>query len=389
MQLGRAVAVPNDSGSIAERPIPGWVAQHRGAVQATLDLACWVSALVAAVLQRHDFDAQAVHWNELGLYLTLLVGVAIPVAAAAGLYRSRWQFGSYEEVAALACVAGSVGVSAGLVNRFVINRWVPVGASITAPVFALVLMFAARYIWRGWIDRKLRPEPSKAQRIIVFGAGEAGRQAVVSMMRNPASRYLPVALLDDDATKRGQRIRNLSVVGTRADLFEVARKMDASAVLIAIPSAGAVVVRELVRLAREAKIETRVLPSLDELPTGEVTEHDIRVVSEADLLGRRHIQTDVASIAGYLTGKRVLVTGAGGSIGSELCRQLSRLNLNRWSCWTEMSPVCMPCNSPLRDVPCWTPRTWWWLTFGTGTAWMRCSGSTARRWCSTPRRSNT
>ncbi len=185
-------------------------------------------------------------------------------------------------------------------------------------------MAAIRWVWRLGHERKLRPTGEDITRVIVFGAGEAGAQLVTTMLRSRSSPYLPVAILDDDKAKRSLRIMGVPVVGGRKDMKTEAARFDAEALVIALPSAGAEVLRAIAERAADSHLRVLVLPSVTELLGTSIGLSDIRPISEDDLLGRRVIDTDVDAIAGYLTGRRVLVTGAGGSIGSELCRQLYR-----------------------------------------------------------------
>jgi len=189
-------------------------------------------------------------------------------------------------------------------------------------------MVGARYAWRLQHERRQRP-PQTAQPLLVYGAGEAGAQVITSLMRNPTSPYRPVGLIDDDPSKENLRVRGVPVLGTGLVLPAVVKRTGATALLLAIPSADAVLVRELSAFCLHHTLDFRVVPSTAELLEGDAKATDIRAVTEADLLGRREIKTDLASIAHYLTGKRVLVTGAGGSIGSELCRQLKPLGPER------------------------------------------------------------
>ena len=163
-----------------------------------------------------------------------------------------------------------------------------------------------------------------AKRAIVFGAGDGGEQVINSLLKTRDSPFIPVALLDDGPAMRNARIRHLRVLGSREELGDVARRLKADTLIVAIPSASSALIRELSNLAGKANLDVRVLPPVSDLlaqPSLRVA--DIRTVTEEDLMGRHAIETDVDAIAGYLTGSRVLVTGAGGSIGSELCRQIS------------------------------------------------------------------
>ena len=149
------------------------------------------------------------------------------------------------------------------------------------------------------------------------------------MLTDQNSRSLPVALLDDDPSKSRRSIMGVRVAGTLDDLDHVATSHDADLVVIAIPSATSALIQRVVTTARQAGIEVRTLPSTSELVTAPVSVGDIRPVTEKDLLGRAEVEVDTEIIGAYLTGKRVLVTGAGGSIGRELCCQLSRLEPER------------------------------------------------------------
>lgn len=295
----------------------------RLAPQVFIDLLFWTAALAMAATMRMEFQVDDVHWGGLAKLLPLVWLVQVAAGLGFGLYLGRSRYGSFEEVAG---VAKAVAVTTGVI--FLIDlgtgspHLVPLSAIVAASFIAMVLMASVRYARRLYGQQRNRPRAEGIQRVVVFGAGEAGAQVITAMLRDPSSPYLPVALLDDDASKRNLRIMGVPVSGTRARLAEVAAHHDATFVLIAIPSATSAVVLELTALAEAVGLHTKVLPSTRELYGDAVRIDDIRDVTPADLLGRHEIRTDLDSIAGYLTGKRVMVTGAGGSIGSELCRQL-------------------------------------------------------------------
>ncbi|MCB1040820.1 MAG: polysaccharide biosynthesis protein, partial [Acidimicrobiales bacterium] len=306
--------------------------QHSGSrgrrrLQVVADIASMVVAAMLAMAFRYDFDVPASLRGRM-VWFALLSGVVFAICGAArGLYAGRWSFGSFEEMSALvgaivlATAALVVGVAAVHVDS---HRIVPLSVPLIASTIMLTFGAGVRYVWRLFLERHLRPQSDAAERLVVIGAGEGGQQIITAMLRNPSGRYLPVAIIDDDPTKQNLRIRNVPVCGTNADLAAVARSHDASTVLLAIPTADSTLVRTYADLARANGLRLLVLPSVGELYGAEVSTADIRPVTHADLLGRHEVDTDVDSIAGYVTGKRVLVTGAGGSIGSELSRQLYR-----------------------------------------------------------------
>ncbi len=295
---------------------------NRLAISLGIDAAAWALGITLAMLVRFELSfGEWRSWN-VPAALTLFIALQIGSGFAFGLYVGRWRFGSFEEVAALVRAAITVSLL-GTLAGILLSRLVPSSVSLAAGAIALLLMGAARYTWRLAADRRLRPSEASA-RVVVFGAGNGSLQALQAMLRNPESNYLPVALLDDDPAKQNLRLLGVPVRGTRSDLAAVAAEAKAGLLVIAVPSLQSDVVRELSDAALEIDLPVRVLPPTEELFNGEVGLSDIRPLTEADLLGRHVIDTDIEAIADYLNGRCVLVTGAGGSIGSELCRQIHR-----------------------------------------------------------------
>lgn len=243
------------------------------------------------------------------------------VSAFLRLHHGRYAVGSAEEIKALAVAVGASSTAVLLVDVLHGSpRMMPLSVPLLAGVLSFVVMLGLRLTIRLQREGALRPRVG--QRTLVFGAGNAGEQLVRSMLGDPQSPYLPVGLLDDDPTKRHLRIRGIRMLGGRDQIRAAALAAGAEALVIALPSAESALVREVSRDATEAGLAVKVLPGLSELLHGRVGIRDVRDIDVADILGRRQIDTDLEEIAGYLRGKRVLVTGAGGSIGSELCRQI-------------------------------------------------------------------
>jgi FlaA1/EpsC-like NDP-sugar epimerase len=295
----------------------------RRRLQALADGSAMAASVLVAGLLRYEFEVPEGQIGRLLWFAALGAALLVGAGTLRGLYGGRWGFGSFEEVSALVesvVLATLVMIAVALVA----DRAVPLSVPLIASTLVLSSSAGIRYIWRAFHDRQLRPSSDDVERMVVIGAGEGSHQIVTAMLRNPSGRYLPVALLDDDPLKRNLRVRGVPVRGSRLNLEKVAAAEAASVALLAIPSAGSGLIREVEEQARQAGLRLLVLPSSSELYGAEVGMSDIRPVTPADLLGRHEIDTDVDSIAGYLTGKRVLVTGAGGSIGSELCRQIYR-----------------------------------------------------------------
>ena len=195
-------------------------------------------------------------------------------------------------------------------------------------VFLVVAMCASRFMYRmlRTVIQEYR-HTSEQVKIMIIGAGEA---ANVLMREIANSRYLDnskvVCIIDDDAKKVGKYIRGVKIVGNRNQIKEYARYYDIDEIIFAIPSASQDTKREILNICKETNCNLKIIPGVYQMMDGEINVQDIRNVDVDDLLGRDPIKVDVESILGYVSGKTVLVTGGGGSIGSELCRQLVKHN---------------------------------------------------------------
>lgn len=296
--------------------------EYRFAWLAGWDSLSWAMAMWLAIWVRYDFNVGRIGTAGVWLAIALTVSIQVVVGLWQGLYMGRWRLGSFEEIEALLkTVLLAVGA---LLLVDIPTRWVPISVPVAAVFIALVAMAAVRYGWRVLIDRGRRPSGIGAARVLVFGAGEGADQVITAMLRDPSSPYLPVGILDDDPRKSQLRIRSVRVRGTKVDLATVAADLRADVLLIAIPSASGPLVRELAALGTAAGLRVMAVPAMNSRFDDNIGVEDIRPLTTTDLLGRREIDTDIDGIAKYLTGRRVLVTGAGGSIGSELCRQVHR-----------------------------------------------------------------
>jgi len=287
------------------------------------DAAIWFVAIFGATWLRFDFKATLVFAASTLIFAVAAMAGHLLVGALIGPYAVSHQRGSFEESTDIGrCVTvTSVGllVWALIAHPILVPRSVPV----VAGALAMMGMFAVRFLIRSWRNSHTA-SLGHERRVIVFGAGDAGRRLLRSMLRDEESGFFPVALLDDDKTKERLRIDGVRMRGTRRDIDDVARRFDATALVVALPLADAGVIRELSELAAAAGLDILVLPPLRDIIGGQPTPYDLRDVNLEDLLGRRPISLDTTVIAEQLAGRSVLVTGAGGSIGSELCRQIAR-----------------------------------------------------------------
>jgi FlaA1/EpsC-like NDP-sugar epimerase len=295
---------------------------RRIALLTAVDCGSWLFALWLATLLRFDLVRGADVSGRTALLLLVVVVSQSVAGALSGLYTGRWRTCSFEEAfAIIVTIAGTASVA--LAVNAASGRPLPTGAVFGAVPIALLSVAGTRCLLRLHRQRPGRPDAA-ASRVVVFGAGDGAAHVLKDMLRTRRCAYIPVALLDDDPAKRHLHMHGVRVRGDRTALTRVAAQCEADTLLIAIPSADATLIRELADKAAKIGMRTRVLPEVAELFDGKVGVADIRPVSYSDLLGRHEVVIDVASIAGYLRGQRVLVTGAGGSIGSELCRQLHK-----------------------------------------------------------------
>jgi FlaA1/EpsC-like NDP-sugar epimerase/dTDP-4-amino-4,6-dideoxygalactose transaminase len=275
-----------------------------------------------------SIHSRALAWSVAMVAVPAVMQVAI--GTTHGLYVGRWPHGSYEEVGALARTVPLVLVFTLLVG-LVLAPPVSLAVEGARAAVAVTIMGAFRYAGRTARESRQRRRRADAVgdrvRVLVVGAGWGGEQSIEAMHLDADSPYRPVALVDDEPRLANRRIGGVRVVGTLADIGRVVEDHGIGMVLIAIPSAGGETIRRVCDAVGDRAVEVRVLPPVAKLFTRAVGMDDIRPVTEADLLGRREVRTDVAAIARYLADKRVLVTGAGGSIGAELCQQLWRVGV--------------------------------------------------------------
>lgn len=297
--------------------------RHRGIALTLFDVVAWVIAGMSAALLRWDFVPAAVPWSRVAVTCVTLVVLYLSLGSVLRLHQGRAVLATVDETVMIGIVAAAVGVVVFVANLLVI--WVPRSLPLSASIIAVTIMLLGRAGYRSAVlTERRRSAGGDAEPVVVIGAGDAARQVVSSMLHTPDSPYLPVALLDDDRTKRHLKIARVPVKGQIKDLAEVAAEVDATTVVVAVPSAGRDLFQRVSSLARPAQLDVKVLPGVQELFAGPVGIRDIRDINLDDILGRQQVDTDLSSIADYLSGKRVLVTGAGGSIGSELCRQIQR-----------------------------------------------------------------
>lgn len=259
--------------------------------------------------------------------LLLCAGIAVlaytALARTLRLHQGRHLIGSFDEIMPLGVVVAAAACIVTVLNALSPDRIIPMTAPLIAAPIVLVLAGTVRCAVRLAILRETRHLQADAtSRALIVGAGEVGRALADSMRRDPSSVWEPVAFLDDDPRKRHLRHAGAPVLGTTAQLAEAVQRSSAEVLVIATPFISADTIGALTAEAAEIGLTMKIVPPLGEM-IGGVRHTDLREIQPQDLLGRRPVATDLTTISGMLAGKTVLVTGAGGSIGSELCRQIA------------------------------------------------------------------
>jgi FlaA1/EpsC-like NDP-sugar epimerase len=278
------------------------------------------------------FDSGIPHRYELLLMDTIIVTVAMKLAIFAlfGLYSKLWRFVDQKDFETIlkAVVVSSIGVIVFLFVFSIGKHDPPRG--VLALDFLLSLMFVggARFAVRAVVERPTRVSilGRAAHEVLIVGAGNGGQQVAFELRRNPGLRSAPAGFVDDDPRKQGMRIAGLKVLGPTQNLPRILDGVQPDEVIIAIPSAPGTLRQQVVAACRERGIPVRTLPTTFELLSGGVNlMRQVREVRVEDVLGRDPVRVEIDRVGAYLRGRTVLVTGAGGSIGSELCRQIARV----------------------------------------------------------------
>jgi FlaA1/EpsC-like NDP-sugar epimerase len=304
-----------------------WSLTSPRVVKLLVDGAIMVFATVLAFLIRFDAtlpDATAL-FVAIGLFLPLK-GLAYLLL---GLQRRSWSNLTFRDIGGIMALGLFTAVAGTLVlvlfgNALGIPRAIAVLDGILTSLMLAAARALARYAHEQSVASVVGPDYRK--RVLVVGAGEAGALTVRELLRHPETGMKPVAFVDDDPGKQGQRVSTVPVLGTIADATEIIMQKKIDEVLIAIPSKGGDAVRSIIDQVRRVRpnLTYKIIPGMYEVLSGRVDLRRIREVDIDDLLGREPVQLDTDSILGYLRGKRVMITGAGGSIGSELVRQICR-----------------------------------------------------------------
>ena len=294
------------------------------AVLVVLDAVMVLVAYLLILLGRFDLNVPAWAWDGLRTFLPIAVVVHLLANLLAQLYGPVWKQASVIEARRVLAAGGVATVVLLLVASVLAPEFLPLSVVLVGGGFATALFGLVRFQSRLFALRR-RSEPGEV-RILLVGAGDAAGSLLREITRHATSTIEPVAIVDDDVRKQGRRLGRVPIVGGIDDLAEAAITLEVDQILLAIPSADSQLVRRVADQAKEVDLPLKILPGVDEMVNGRPRMQDVRDLSIDDLLGRQQIKTDLASVASMIRGRRVLVTGGGGSIGSEIARQVSRFD---------------------------------------------------------------
>ena len=295
-----------------------------------MDIAIFIAAICLSYLIRFEFSLTDFYLEQISRLLLWLVPLKFIVFLSSGLYRGMWRYTSVRDfwLLARACFLSSVIV---ILIILIIYRFQGYsrGVFVADVIITFILAGGLRMIIRSFYATRVNSMPNiylpvntPLTKVLIIGAGDAGEKILREIMENYRLHYDVVGFVDDDMEKHGRTIHGIRVLGTVEQLPNIIKKKSVQQILIAVPSAKGDQIRRIVDTCRKCNTSYKILPGIGELIDGRVSVKLLRDISYEDLLGRSPVHLDIKGIRNYLDGKTILITGCGGSIGSELCRQV-------------------------------------------------------------------
>lgn len=305
-----------------------YIKQWRITILVLIDAAFINLAYILAYCFRFNFSIPRKELNNFGHSAIIITLIYIIIFFIFKLYRSLWSYASTDE---FLLAIGGVIISniAALVYTSLGLRRVPYSVNILAGIFTILLVVGFRIffrIYRRSVVLFNRVNKKDYKRVMIIGAGAAAKMLIREMKLHPEMRMLPVALIDDDQHKIGTSIGGIKVFGNRDSIVKVALSEEVENILLAIPSIDYKSKKEILNICKQTGCIVETIPGIYELIDGKVSLKEVRDVSYEDLLGRAPVELDTKGIDEYINGKTIMITGGGGSIGSEICRQIARFN---------------------------------------------------------------
>lgn len=293
-----------------------------------LDIICIIAASILALLTRFEFDFSQIPKEFLKViykYGPFTIVITLIIFTLFRIYSSLWEYAGIEEVFSLiaACLAAAV---AKLVIISFTWSVMPRSWYVLDTIYLMILIGATRVSYRLIrLRRQNRTFPwSKRKKVMIIGGGEAGRSLITEIQNSKYLDQKVVCIIDDDPYKIGRYIKGVKVVGNRNSIKKSVKKYNVQQIILTMPSANAAKIRPIVEICQDTNCELMILPGVYQLVNGEVKASKLRPVNIDDLLGRDEVHVNLNEVMDYVSGRVIMVTGGGGSIGSELCRQIAK-----------------------------------------------------------------
>jgi FlaA1/EpsC-like NDP-sugar epimerase len=290
-----------------------------------LDIGVVALSYLAALVLRFNGTVARSYWLNFRWFVVVAATVHLLANYLFGLYGQMWRYASVREARQVVLSGLFAGAVMTLTAWWLIDRrFMPLSVVILGAAMSLMGFGGIRFQSRlfGVRRRSAETEPS---RVLLMGAGDAGSMVLKDLLHNPSLGLIPVGIVDDDPKKAKRSLHGVPVLGRHTAIPALVPRLRVDQVLLAIPSATSDIVRDVATLCEQANVALRVLPSIREVVGGRITARDIRDLQIEDLLGRQQVAVDMKAVAALIRGRRVLVSGAGGSIGSEIARQVVTL----------------------------------------------------------------
>jgi FlaA1/EpsC-like NDP-sugar epimerase len=259
----------------------------------------------------------------MSLFVGFFLGILhLIIGTNFSLYQGRYRIGSFDEVAGILVIVFAVGLFATILNLNTVILGLPKSITIFSTILTIISVLGGRFFWR--ILKRNLALKGNGDKTLIYGAGNAGLQIVQLILSDPRKTYKPVGFIDDSLNKINFRSSGLKVLGASDDLVKICQQRNVKILLIAIARIDSNKLLEIYKKLSPINVKIRIIPSLFDITDGLVNLSDISEIKEEDLMGRKQIETDTHSIKHFCKDKRILVTGAGGSIGSELTRQIAK-----------------------------------------------------------------
>jgi FlaA1/EpsC-like NDP-sugar epimerase len=290
------------------------------------DIVLLTCAFVLAFFLRFDFSIPLEQFELIKTFILPVLAAKLIIFYFVGLYRRIWRYAGVRDfyIIIWAGVLGTL-VEAAII-LFIYRHPFPRSVIVLDGILTVALIAGLRFAARGFRELRLRSLLAPAGKpVLIVGAGDTGETILREMLRRPELAYYPAGLVDDDPAKQGLRLHGVKVLGTRKNLRQLISKYQIEEVILSMPTVSREVIRDVFFQCREVGVKCKTLPGIYQIVDGTAKIEQIKEVDVEDILGREPVKIDLKEVARYIIGKSVLVSGAGGSIGSELCRQISRL----------------------------------------------------------------